>query len=176
MAHPAVFFDRDGIVNQSPGPGYVERPEDFQLLPEFVAALRVVQARGWRAVIITNQRGVALGRMTHADVARIHARLARELAAAGLALPAIYYCPHDRDQCACRKPQPGMLLQAARELDLDLAGSWMVGDNETDVEAGRRAGCRTVLVRPGAAPTAAAARLADLADLAGFLEQQLEPT
>jgi histidinol-phosphate phosphatase family protein len=142
-----VFFDRDGIVNQSPGPGYVERWEDFHLLPEFVAVLGSVTRAGYAAVLITNQRGVALGRMTAAAVEDLHRRLREVLRRDhGLDFLDCFYCPHDRDACECRKPKPGMLLAAARRHGIDLARSWMIGDSRTDMEAGKAAGCRTILV------------------------------
>lgn len=160
-----VFFDRDGIVNQSPGPGYVERWEDFHLLPEFVETLRIVTGLGFAAVIISNQRGVALGRMTAGTVDDIHRRLQAILEQHGLALLDILYCPHDRDACDCRKPKPGMLLEAARRHNIDLAGSWMVGDSPGDAEAGKSAGCRTILVGEKAEPGLADFTFQDMAGL-----------
>ena len=142
-----IFFDRDGIVNQSPGDGYVERWEDFHLLPEFVAVLKTVTRLGYAAAIITNQRGVALGLMSSETVEDIHRRLQAILKEQhGLDLLAIRYCPHDRDVCDCRKPKPGMILDVARQHQVDLSASWMIGDSPGDAEAGRAAGCRTILV------------------------------
>jgi histidinol-phosphate phosphatase family protein len=142
-----VFFDRDGIVNRHPGPGYVERWEDFHLLPEFVEALRLARQRGYAAVVVSNQRGVALGVMSAATVDDMHRRLRAVLKERHqLELLDILYCPHDRDACECRKPKPGMLLEAARRHGIDLRQSWMVGDSPKDAEAGKAAGCRTVLV------------------------------
>ncbi len=152
---PCVFFDRDGIVNASPGPGYVERWADFHLLPPFIDAVRVAARHGFVSAVITNQRGIATGILSSSSVAEIHAHLTTALAAAGAPLLGVYMCPHARDACSCRKPQPGLLLEAARDHDLDLSRSWMVGDQPTDVEAGRRAGCRTILVN-AALPIAAA--------------------
>lgn len=146
MKTPAVFFDRDGIVNASPGPGYVENPEDFHVIPEFLAALKVVNKFNYRSVIVTNQRGVALGRYSLATVETIHAKLQAILASLQLRLDGIYVCPHDNGVCSCRKPAPGLLLQAAKELDIDLPNSWMIGDSARDIAAGRNAGCHTVLV------------------------------
>jgi D-glycero-D-manno-heptose 1,7-bisphosphate phosphatase len=166
---PCVFFDRDGIVNVSPGPGYVERWEDFHLVPEFPAVLRAVLARGYAAVIVTNQRGVALGTMSAGTVEDIHARLRAVLREQhGVDVRDILYCPHERDTCTCRKPQPGMLLEAASRYGLDLAASWMVGDHARDVEAGRRAGCRTILV--GGVPGAAGENIR-VADMGALLER-----
>ncbi|MCK5850983.1 MAG: HAD family hydrolase [Kiritimatiellae bacterium] len=142
-----VFFDRDGIVNQSPGPGYVECWADFELMPEFVDILRLVRSRGYEAVIITNQRGVARGIMSMATVDDIHSRLKNLLKEEhGLDLLDIFCCPHDKGVCECRKPLPGMLFDAAGKHNINLAESWMVGDRETDVEAGAGAGCRTIIV------------------------------
>lgn len=150
-----VFFDRDGVVNASPGAGYVERWSDFHLLPEFVAALREVRRLGFEAVIVTNQKGVAKGILTMETLNDIHARLRRTLLEQhGQELLDIRACPHGDDECECRKPKPGMLLDAARIHGIDLRTSWMVGDSSRDVEAGRRAGCRTIFV--GAADSAGA--------------------
>jgi histidinol-phosphate phosphatase family protein len=161
-----VFFDRDGIVNESPGTGYVERWEDFRLLSGFVDVLRLVTEHGYDAVVVSNQRGVALGVMTRAAVDGIHENLCTVLARDhGLHLLDILYCPHDKGECDCRKPQPGMLLTAARRHGIDLTVSWMVGDRERDVAAGKRAGCRTVLVSPDAAGTQAEFHVRDMAAL-----------
>ena len=143
-----VFFDRDGIVNESPGSGrYVTRWQDFHLVPEFVTCLRAVLKMGYQAVIVTNQRAVARGLMRIKDLEDIHRRLKRLLMRQyGLALLDIIYCPHNANECSCRKPSPGMLLDMADKHDINLAASWMIGDSETDMEAGRRAGCRTILV------------------------------
>lgn len=168
-----VFFDRDGIVNVSPGPGYVERVEDFHILPAFVDALRVTCAHGYEAVIITNQRGVGLGRMTLDTLNAIHATLCDALKNEGLALLDILYCTADDNAHPNRKPNPGMLLDAAEKHGLDLQRSWMIGDNEKDVQAGQRAGCRTVLVNASDQPTAADYQIADMSALPEFLEQNL---
>ncbi len=142
-----VFFDRDGIVNESPGPGYVERWEDFHLIPAFVESLRVVTQCGYVAVLATNQRGVARGIMSRESVEEIHDNLQKQLKNIyGLELLDIMWCPHNNNECDCRKPLPGMLLSAAQKYNIDLPASWMVGDSITDIEAGRAAGCRTIYV------------------------------
>ena len=172
---PVLFFDRDGIVNRSPGPGYVQRVEEFHLLPAFVAALRVAQRKGWPAIIITNQRGVGKGLMSPSDLDAIHAHLKAELAREGLSLLDIF-CATALDRSdPMLKPQPGMLREAARRHGIDLAASWMIGDSERDVEAGARAGCHTLLVGPGnkESPTRADVRLDDLLELPDFLERTL---
>lgn len=174
MSRRCVFFDRDGIVNRSPGPGYVERWEDFHLLPEFVDSLRTAARHGYAAIIVSNQRGVALGVMTRETVDDMHRRfraLLREQY--NLDVLDVFYCPHDRGQCECRKPKPGMLLTAARQHDIELSGSWMVGDNEKDAEAGVAAGCRAILVSEADGPTKAQIRIRSMAELAPLLDRIL---
>ncbi len=170
-----VFFDRDGIVNASPGAGrYVTRWDDFHLLPEFVEALRVVRARGYQAVIVTNQRAVARGLVSAAEVEAMHRNLREMLLKNyGLEILDVAYCPHDVGQCDCRKPSPGMLQAMAAKHGLDLAASWMVGDAETDIEAGRRAGCRTIRVNGAAAASKADYRVAAMKDLPALLKEVL---
>ena len=171
----AVFFDRDGIVNASPGPGYVERVEDFHLLPGFGAALRLVRARGYGAFIVTNQRGVGKGLMTHAALDAIHDHLRAALAQEGLALDDILVATSVDRADPRLKPNPGMLLEAARDHGCDLARSWMIGDRERDVETGIRAGCHTILVAPAGAATQAEVRADDLTALVRWLDQNLPP-
>jgi len=141
------FFDRDGIVNRAPGPGYVESWEEFHLLPEFPVILKKVTDAGYAAAIITNQRCVARGIITESTLIDMHGRLTKILREEyGLELIGIYYCPHERDSCECRKPKPGMLMRAAKEHNIDLSASWVVGDQQTDIETGKQAGCKTIYV------------------------------
>jgi len=171
-----VFFDRDGIINRSPGPGYVERVEDFHLQSGFVAAARVALAHGYAVAVATNQRGVARGMVSIRTVEAIHAHMTAALAEQGVPLLGVFCCPHERDTCTCRKPQPGLLLAAARTHNLDLGACWMVGDNETDIEAGRRAGCRSILVsEQPAAKTRATLVAPGIEALAAVLDQALAP-
>lgn len=152
---PAVFVDKDGtLVENVP---YNADPALIRLLPGAGGALRGLQEAGYRVVVVTNQSGVALGYFPERAVPGIRRRVAELLAAYGVVLDGFYYCPHHpeaklagyRLACLCRKPAPGMLRRAAGELGIDLAGSWMVGDILDDVEAGRRAGCRAVLLDGG---------------------------
>ena len=169
-----VFFDRDGIVNRAPGAGYVEKWADFVLLPEFVEVLRTVKKKGYEAVIVTNQRGVARGIMTMDAVNEIHRSLRALLKRRyKLQLLDILCCPHGVDECDCRKPKPGMFLEAARRHDLDLKASWMIGDHDTDIEAGRAAGCRTILVGDGDGNIEADYRAGDLSELKLLVESVL---
>jgi len=155
MGRPAVFLDRDGtIIRES---DYLRRPEQVRLLPHAADALHRLQEAGFALVVVTNQSGVARGLLTEVDLAQVHDLLRSRLARRGVQLDAVYYCPHHpeaarpeyRRTCTCRKPSPGLLLQAAEHLDLDLAHSFAVGDSARDLAAGRAAGCRTVLVRTG---------------------------
>ena len=178
-ARRCVFFDRDGIVNESPGPGqYVLQWADFRLMPAFVDALRIVAKHGCHAAIVTNQRAVAKGLLTTEGLEEMHRRLERMLAAEhSLRLLDIAYCPHDENECSCRKPQPGMLLALSRKHGLDLASSWMVGDSASDVEAGRRAGCRTILVagKGKAAGSEADITVGSISELPDALDAALSP-
>ena len=173
MKRKCVFFDRDGIVNVSPGPGYVERWQDFHLIPEFVVSAKIAAARGYAIAIATNQRGVARGIMEQKALDEIHAKLRAALSAAGISLLGIFCCIHERDSCDCRKPLPGLLLQAAEEHHIDLAASWMIGDKETDDETGRNAGCRTILVGQPRSESKADFRVAEMMNLPGMLERVL---
>jgi D-glycero-D-manno-heptose 1,7-bisphosphate phosphatase len=155
MGRPAVFLDRDGTIVREVE--YLRSPRELRLLPHAGEAIRRLNEAGFAVVVVTNQSGIARGLLTEDDLAEIHAVLRRRLARRGARLDAIYSCPHHpagarreyRRRCRCRKPAPGMLLRAAEDLDLDLAECCAIGDGERDVEAGRRAGCRTVLVRTG---------------------------
>lgn len=171
-----IFFDRDGIVNQSPGPGYVERWEDFHILPEFVKILRLVTTSGYVAIIVSNQRGAGCGVMTVATLDDIHRRLRATLKEEhGLDLLDIFTCTHDRDDgCNCRKPKPGMILEAAKKHSIDLTQSWMIGDSDKDAEAGRTAGCRTILVNPAATPDLADYTFGSMAELLEAIERIVE--
>lgn len=174
-ARPCVFFDRDGIVNVSPGAArYVRRWADLRLIPEFADCLRIAAGRGYLAVIVSNQSAVAKGLMTAAQIDDIHRRL-RELLRRRykLSVKDIVYCPHNPGECSCRKPHPGMLLNMARKHNLDLKKSWMVGDQATDIEAGRRAGCRTIYIGADPAGAAADACASDMAQLPVLLASLL---
>jgi D-glycero-D-manno-heptose 1,7-bisphosphate phosphatase len=144
----AAFLDRDGVINRKPPEGeYVTRWAEMQILPGVAEAIGLLNQAGFRVIVVSNQRAVAKGLITAADLEALHRRMCEVLAGAGATIDAIYYCPHETEpSCRCRKPQPGMLLDAAREHDIDLGTSWMIGDSRADIEAGRNAGCKTVLV------------------------------
>jgi D-glycero-D-manno-heptose 1,7-bisphosphate phosphatase len=145
----AAFLDRDGVINRKAPEGeYVTSWEQLELLPRTREAVRLLNQAGFLVVVVSNQRCVAKGCITASELESIHARMCQEFEAAQATIDAIYYCPHEiKPPCSCRKPRPGMLLCAARTHDLDLAASWMIGDSEGDVEAGRTAGCYTIRVK-----------------------------
>jgi len=144
----AVFLDRDGVLNHRAPPGdYVKSVAEFAWLTGAREGVRRLNDEGWLALVVTNQRGIARGLMTSSDVEAIHDKAQRELRHIGAHVDAFYYCPHgDDDRCACRKPQPGLILRAAQDWKVDLAASFLVGDDDRDVEAARRAGVRAVKI------------------------------
>ncbi|MFQ5720293.1 MAG: D-glycero-alpha-D-manno-heptose-1,7-bisphosphate 7-phosphatase, partial [Acidobacteriota bacterium] len=152
---PAVFLDRDGTICREVG--YVNHPSRLELLPGAAGAIARFRQLGYLCVLVTNQAGVARGYFPETLVQPTHDRLKRLLAAESTALDAIYYCPHHptageppyRMDCGCRKPRPGMLTRAARDLDIDLTRSIVIGDKITDVEMAHRVGALGVLVRTG---------------------------
>ena len=148
----AAFLDRDGTINvKAPEGDYIDDPSRLRLLAGAAGAIRRLNLDGIPVFVVTNQRGIALGRMTEHDMVRVHRRLDTLLAASGARVDAYYHCPHDRDECDCRKPGTGMLERAAREHGVDLRRSLLVGDSASDVEAGRRVGATTVLLGAEAA-------------------------
>ncbi len=144
-ASRAVFLDRDGTVIEDLD--YARDPDRVRLLPGAAAGLARLQAAGFQLVLVSNQSGIGRRIITPEQARAVHERLVAILAGEGIALQSVKYCPHAPwEGCDCRKPEPGMLIAASEELGLDLASSFMVGDKPSDVEAGRRAGCRAVLL------------------------------
>ncbi len=152
MSNKAIFMDRDDTLIEDPG--YLSDPDQVKLLPGVPWALIQLKDMGYKLVVVTNQSGVARGIITETVLRKIHDRLEHLLAQQNARLDAIYYCPYHpegsvakfRRDSDCRKPNPGMLLMAADELDIDLAESWMIGNAGHDIEAGLRAGCKTILI------------------------------
>jgi histidinol-phosphate phosphatase family protein len=144
----AVFLDRDGTINEEVD--YLDDPDRLYLIPGAAEAIRLLNEAGIRVIVVSNQSGVGRGYFSAATVETIHQRLAMQLAEHNARYDAIYFCPHHPTQgCECRKPKSGMLLQAAREHGIDTQRAFMVGDKISDLCAGRRVGCRTVLVLTG---------------------------
>jgi D-glycero-D-manno-heptose 1,7-bisphosphate phosphatase len=154
-ARRAVFLDRDGTINVEKE--YLHRVEDFEFIPVAPQAVRLLNDAGFLVIVVTNQSGIARGYYDETALEMLHGHMERELARFGAAVDACYFCPHHpqhgigdyRQECACRKPLPGMLHQAAADLGIDLSASYIIGDKLADVEAGLKAGCRPLLVRTG---------------------------
>lgn len=152
----AVFLDRDGVINKYVG--FLRNIDDFELLDGVSKAIRKINESGYLAIVVTNQPVIARGEVSFAELTEIHNKMETLLGEDGAYLDAIYFCPHHPDKgfdgeipelkfdCDCRKPKPGMLIKAAREFNIDLTKSWMVGDSDSDIMAGKNAGCSTVLI------------------------------
>jgi D-glycero-D-manno-heptose 1,7-bisphosphate phosphatase len=185
MSHPCVFLDRDETIIDDPG--FIDDPDHVQLKPGAAEAIRRLRNVGFKLVVITNQSGIARGLLDEEQLAAVHARLRAVLEEHDAPVDAIYYCPYldgpeavvesYRQRSGLRKPSPGLLLQAARDLDLDLTRSWMIGDRPSDIEAGARAGCRTIRVVVGGASdvsgcTRPCFQAASLLEAARMVEEQ----
>jgi D-glycero-D-manno-heptose 1,7-bisphosphate phosphatase len=148
MPNKAIFFDRDGTLIEDPG--YLSHPDQVKLLAGVADALIELRGLGYKLIVVSNQSGVARGILSEKVLGQIHDRLDELLARGGARLDRIYYCPYHPDgavgryrkESELRKPAPGMLLTAAKDMDLDLAGSWAIGDSGRDIEAGARAAAR----------------------------------
>jgi D-glycero-D-manno-heptose 1,7-bisphosphate phosphatase len=155
MSVRAIFIDRDGTINKDIG--YVSTPAEMVLYPWSTEALRLINDAGFKAIVLTNQSGIARGLYTESGLARIHRRMTEEMARGGARIDAIYYCPHHPDlggapyrlDCECRKPRPGMLVRAVKEHDIDVGRSYVVGDKASDINLASMAGAPGVLVRTG---------------------------
>lgn len=179
----AIFLDRDGTINRYVG--FLRNPDAFELLPGVAQAIRKINEQGWLAIVVTNQPVIARGEVTEAQLEAIHCKMETLLGAEGAWLDAVYYCPHHPDKgfpgerpelkihCSCRKPAPGMLLAAAQRFNIDLTVSWMVGDADNDIQAGKNAGCKTALLCADAVPPDFGQDRTD-ASLYDFAEQVLE--
>ena len=162
--HRAVFLDRDGTINVEVQ--YLNKVEDFQFIPGVPFALKRLKDAGFLLVVVTNQSGIGRGHYDEAALDTVHNHMHEELASFGVTIDACYFCPHHPEhakghylkECACRKPLPGMLQQAAEALDIDLSASFMVGDKLADVEAGINAGCTPLMVMTGYGAAHAAQR------------------
>ena len=152
----ALFLDRDGTINKYVG--FLRKEEEFELLPGVADAVKKINQSGYLAIVVTNQPVIARGEVTYSQLENIHNKMETLLGKEGAYLDGIYFCPHHphsgyegevkelKIDCDCRKPKPGMLLKAAEDLNIDLSQSYMVGDGENDIKAGKAVGCKTVLV------------------------------
>lgn len=152
----AIFIDRDGTINKHIG--FLRKTSEFELLPGVADAIKRINSSGYLAIVITNQPVIARGDITREELKNIHNKMETLLGECGAYLDAIYYCPHHPDkgferevpelkiECECRKPKPGLILRAAKDFNIDLSKSWMIGDGSNDVGAGKNAGCKTALI------------------------------
>jgi D-glycero-D-manno-heptose 1,7-bisphosphate phosphatase len=153
----AIFLDRDGVINKYVG--FLRNIDDFELLPGVAEAVKKINESGYLCIVVTNQPVIARGEVTVAELDEIHKKMETLLGFDGCYIDALYCCPHHphkgyegeipelKIDCECRKPKPGMLLKAAKDFNIDLANSWMIGDGENDVKAGKNAGCRTAFIK-----------------------------
>ena len=152
----AVFLDRDGVITREP-PYYAHKVSQLRLISRAAEAIRLLNENGFLVIIASNQAGIARGYYHEEDMISFNQAMKEKLIEDGAYIDAIYYCPHHPDEgigefrvdCDCRKPKPGMLTRARKELDINLKKSFMVGDKSSDIEAGKKAGCKTVLVHTG---------------------------
>jgi D-glycero-D-manno-heptose 1,7-bisphosphate phosphatase len=151
----AVFIDRDGTISDEVG--YINHATRFRLFPYAASAIKLLNENGWLAIVITNQAGVARGYFSEDMIQTVHKRMTKELETGGARLDAVYYCAHHpsigeppyRFDCDCRKPKPGLISRAAKDFDIGLSESWMVGDRYSDVELARNAGVKSMFVMSG---------------------------
>ncbi|MFX1274400.1 MAG: D-glycero-beta-D-manno-heptose 1,7-bisphosphate 7-phosphatase [Promethearchaeota archaeon] len=146
----AIFLDRDGVINEEMN--YLSNPDDFKLIEGVIEALKILKQKGFLLILITNQAGIARGYFTIENLNSIHRKMKNLLEYENIFLDDIYYCPHHPDftgECDCRKPKPGMILNAKEKYKIDLKESYMIGDTLNDIKAGYNANCKTVLVLTG---------------------------
>ena len=176
MKRRAFFFDRDGVVNVSPGSGYVLRWEDFHFSDGIIHALRWLKERGFALIVVTSQQGVGKGLMSRQDLDDIHARMQTSLSGHGAAFDAIYACTclASDPACTCRKPAAEMVLRAAAEHDLDVTQSWLIGDHDRDIQMAVNAGVPTTIrVSSGKPPCVPATfTLSSVCDLLPLLQRE----
>ena len=143
----AVFLDRDGVLNKV-RKDYVKNANELDIISGIEIPLKLLKEKGYMLVVITNQSAINRGYTTHESVKKIHSKLNTYLEKFNVSIDKFYYCPHrPNENCYCRKPKPGLLLQAAKDFDIDLKNSWMVGDSLTDTETAASVGCRTILIK-----------------------------
>lgn len=147
----AVFLDRDGVINEKIEGSYVTQWDEFKFMPDAAAAINLLNERKIPVYIISNQSGIGRGKMTHEDLEKVHRVMQEVLAAEGAHIDDIFVCPHAlEDNCECRKPKPGLLLEAKKKHKaIDFNTAWFIGDAESDVEAGKAVSCRTHLLKKG---------------------------
>ena len=175
----AIFLDRDGTINKYVG--FLRRIDDFELLPGVTEAIKKINTSGYLAIVASNQPVIARGEVTYEELDEIHNKMETLLGKEGAYVDGIYFCPHHPDKgfegeipelkfdCGCRKPKPGMLLKAAKDFNIDLSKSWMIGDRESDVKAGAAAGCKTILLTEEDCDIITTAKFKNLKDAIDFI-------
>ncbi len=149
---PAIFLDRDGVINQQITGTYVTQWSEFRFMPDIAGVLTEIAALPFPIIVISNQAGVGKGLLSVAELSSITHGFVRQLASRGGRIDAAYYCPHTpQEACGCRKPKPGLLRRAARDWNINLTRSVLIGDSATDVQAAAAAGCQSILLASGAA-------------------------
>jgi len=186
MLEKVVFLDRDGVINRD-SPAYIKSWDEFEFLPGSLEAIKLLTQAGFTVIVITNQSIIGRGMVPPEILSHTHRRMSEAVAAHGGSLHDIFFCPHRPDEgCGCRKPAPGLILQARDAYDIDLSGAVMVGDSAKDIECARNAGCGVgVLVRTGKGPAAISAleekgilpdhQAADLLDAARWILKREAP-
>ena len=149
MAKAAVFLDRDGTLNVDKG--YVHRLEDWEWIPGAIDAISAFKEAGFYVIVVTNQAGIARGYYSESEMITLHSSINTELMSYSTVIDKFYHCPHhpefgENRHCQCRKPKPGMIEEAMRDFEIDLEHSWLIGDKETDIQAGFTAGLKSILV------------------------------
>lgn len=150
----AIFLDRDGVINQEMG--YIKSWQEFKLLPRVVEAIQIINQSDYRAIVISNQSGIAKGLYAYEEVIQIHQQLNEYLLSFQAQIDDFYFCPHHPEGineyaiiCSCKKPKNGLILQAAKDWNIDLSSSFFIGDSERDIIAGKNSGCITYGVQSG---------------------------
>jgi D-glycero-D-manno-heptose 1,7-bisphosphate phosphatase len=144
---PAIFLDRDGVLIVEKD--FVVAPDDIEFYPETIAALNAINGK-YLKVVVSNQSGIARGFFSSEDVEKFNVELSKRLIRKGITIDSWRFCPHGpEDNCDCRKPRPGLILESAEKMNIDLKNSWIIGDKSSDIEAGKAAGIKTILVKTG---------------------------
>jgi len=149
VPQPCVFLDRDGVINKKIEGDYVRNWSQFEFLPNIIDWIRLFQALDHLVIVVTNQRGVALGHMTLEDVNQIHEKMLEALEMRGAYIDDIFVCPHEENSCDCRKPKPGLVLEAQEKYDIDLSESLLIGDSDSDEQLARKCGLRFLRAENG---------------------------
>lgn len=149
IKNKVVFLDRDGVINKKIIGDYVKCWDEFELLAGVKESIKLLNQSQFKVIVVTNQACIGKGIITEEQLQQIHQKMLNELKDYGAYIDAIYYCPHlSEDNCNCRKPKHGMLQQADKDFNIDFKNSWLIGDEDKDIEAGKRAGCNTCQVTP----------------------------